>query len=54
MDGVVTDKDLLINLLIGQRNSLMDQMLGLQLRIAKMEPFMPKDPVNDNKRNEQL
>jgi hypothetical protein len=50
MDGVLDDKDLLISILRDQRNSLMDQMLGLQLRIAKMEPLMPKDPINDDQR----
>lgn len=48
MDGIKDDKDILINILMQTRNSLMDQILGLQLRIAKMEPLMPKEPTNDN------
>ncbi len=42
------DKDTIINILLQTRNNLMDQILGLQLRIAKMEPLMPKEPANDD------
>lgn len=48
------DREMVINLLVQQRNSLMDQITGLQLRIAKMEPFMPKEPVNDDERKSEL
>ena len=47
MDNDSTEKDTLIQILIAQRNSMMDQITGLQLQLAKAQP---KEPVpNDDK-----
>lgn len=50
MDGVMDDKDVLIQILRNQRNSLMDQVTALALQIEKMAPLMPKEtPPSDDK-----
>jgi len=47
---VIDDKDMLIQILTNQRNSLMDQLTALALQVQKMQPYMPKEPVpNDDK-----
>ncbi len=49
MDGkVMDDKDIAISVLINHRNNLMNQIVELEVKVQKMLPFMPKDPVDDN------
>ncbi len=48
MDGVKDDKDLVIGILMSQRNGLMNQIVELELRVQKMLPLMPKEPTDDN------
>lgn len=47
------DKDILIGILMSQRNSLMDQVTQMQLTIEKMLPQIPKDK-NDNDKSPNL
>ncbi len=48
MDGIKDDKDIVIGIVIGQRNNLMNQLVELELKIQKMLPLMPKEPTDDN------
>lgn len=48
MDNMMDEKDIVIQVLNNQRNDLMNQVTALQIKVAKMLPFMPKEPVNDD------
>jgi hypothetical protein len=49
LEGAIDEKDMLIQILIGQRNAMLDQLTGLQLQVQKMTPYMPKEPTSDDK-----
>ena len=45
-----TDQDIVIGVLLRQRQELLDKVTSLEATVEKMLPFMPKDPPsNDDK-----